>query len=103
MGKDTIVITDTLNLSKDGLYRIKAYIQSIDSTAVNDSSMVNLYINPDLSISNIVGVDEVNCKFIGDSVYVSFDIINSGNLVVNEIPLRLQINNANDIIDTIYT
>jgi hypothetical protein len=65
--------------------------------------MVNLYINPDLSISNIVGVDEVNCKFIGDSVYVSFDIINSGNLVVNEIPLRLQINNANDIIDTIYT
>jgi hypothetical protein len=101
--KDTLLITPSFDLSIGGTYNLVAYIQAIDTNSINDTAKTTIIINPDLSIENIVGVDDVNCKLMGDSVYVSFDIINSGNLVVNEIPLRLQINNANDIIDTIYT
>jgi hypothetical protein len=43
----------------------------------------------------------VNCKRIGDSVYVSVKIVNTGNLAVDQIPLRLQINGGNDITETV--
>ena len=49
----------------------------------------------------MTGVDAVKCKRIGDSVYVSVKIVNTGNLAVDQIPLRLQINGGNDITETV--
>ncbi len=103
LSSDTLEITQTFNMSNNGNYRLIAYIEAVDSNFVNDTSKVTIQINNDLSIDKIVGVDAVNCKKIGDSVYISFTIFNLGTLIVNEVPLRLQINGASDIVDTIYT
>jgi len=39
---------------------------------------------------------------MGDSVYVSFKIVNMGNLTVNEIPILLKINGSITLSDTLY-
>jgi hypothetical protein len=102
LASDTVEITHQLNLSRSGIYDITAYLNAIDGNTSNDTTKNSLFINPDLSIQDIVGVDETNCKQIGDSVYVSFKIVNIGNLPVDEIPLSLQINGVNKLNDTLY-
>jgi hypothetical protein len=103
LSSDTLEITQTFDMSNNGTYDLIAYIEAIDSNFVNDTSKATIQINNDLSIDKVVGVDAVNCKKIGDSVYVSFTVYNLGNLVVDEIPLSLQINGVNVIVDTVYT
>ena len=100
--KDTITLSQTLDLSRNGVYDIIAYIDAIDNNSMNDTLKKRLLINPDLIIQDVAGIDEENCKRSGDSVYVSFKIVNMGNLTVNEFPLSLQINGVNVLNDTIY-
>ena len=102
LGKDTITFNQTLDLSRNGVYDIIAYIDAIDNNSMNDTLRKRLLINPDLIIQDVVGIDEENCKRSGDSVYVSFKIVNMGNLTVDEFPLSLQINGVNVLTDTIY-
>jgi hypothetical protein len=102
LASDTIEITHQLDLSRSGIYDIMAYLDAVDGNTSNDTIKNSLFINPDLSVQNIVGVDEINCKQIGDSVYISFKIVNIGNLTVNEIPLSLQINGVNKLSDILY-
>jgi hypothetical protein len=100
--KDTIEISQNLDLSRNGIYDIIAYVDAIDDNSINDTIKRSHLINPDLIIQDISGIDEVNCKQSGDSVYVSFKIVNMGNLYIHEFPLSLQINGVNVITDTIY-
>ena len=100
--KDTIELSHNLDLSRNGVYDVLAYVDAIDDNPINDTVKRRLLINPDLLIQDIRGIDEVNCKQSGDSVYVSFKIVNIGNLTVNEFPLSLQINGVNVLTDTIY-
>jgi hypothetical protein len=101
LGKDTLLVSNQFDLSTNGIYNIKAYIHAVDSNHNNDTVYTSILINPDLSIKDLTGVDAVNCKRIGDSVYVSVKIVNTGNLAVDQIPLRLQINGGNDITETV--
>ncbi|HOS16955.1 MAG TPA: T9SS type A sorting domain-containing protein, partial [Bacteroidales bacterium] len=102
MTSDTIEITNSFDLTHNGTFNVKAYLDAIDSNFVNDTAKGSILINPDLSIKDIIGVDGVNCKNMGDSVYVSFKILNIGNLKVDEIPVRLLINGAGVISETVY-
>jgi len=100
-GKDTLLIIQTFDLSTTGTYNVKAYIHAVDNNTSNDTVNTSILIHPDISIKDLTGVDDIHCKKIGDSVYVGFKIINTGNLWVNQIPVRLQINGGNDIAETI--
>ena len=100
--KDTIELSQSLDLSRNGIYDIIAYVDAIDDNSMNDTIKRSLLINPDLIIQDVSGIDAENCKRTGDSVYVSFKIVNMGNLTIDEFPLSLQINGVNVLTDTIY-
>ena len=72
--KDTIEISQNLDLSRNGIYDIIAFVDAVDDNSMNDTIKRSLLINPDLIIQDISGIDEVNCKQSGDSVYVSLKL-----------------------------
>ncbi len=100
--KDTITICDTFDLSLKGNYQIEAYIQAVDTLLTNDTTTTTILINPDLQINYVVGVDEVNCKFMGDTVFVSVMIENTGNLKVVQVPVSMQINGGSVMSEFFY-
>lgn len=97
--KDTIILGTNFNFSTTGTYVVDAYFNTIDSNRLNDTLKRNIIIFPDAAITYIRDVDPKN---IGDTVYANCWVKNVGSPTLTEIPLRLQINNTNDIVETVY-
>ncbi|NLE64144.1 MAG: hypothetical protein GX612_09970, partial [Bacteroidales bacterium] len=95
---DTIIVGNNFNFSTHGNYMINAYLNSVDSNRINDTLSHSILINPDIAITYIRDVDP---KSTGDTVFASVWVKNVGSPLVNQIPLRLKVNNANDIIEII--
>ena len=98
MSSDTILVHTGFDFSQHGTYFIKAYIDTIKITTdvSNDTITRTITVNPDLSITYI---EETGSKNVRDTVYAKVGIKNTGDLVVYEVPLRLQINNGSDIVE----
>ncbi|MGI6291234.1 MAG: right-handed parallel beta-helix repeat-containing protein [Bacteroidales bacterium] len=97
--QDTLILGTDFDLSSIGAHTINAYFNTIDSNRTNDTLLRNLNIFPDAAITYLRSVDPKN---IGDTVYASAWVKNTGTILLTEIPIRLQINNANDIVEIVY-
>lgn len=94
----TVIVENNFDYSLGGTYNFIAYINSIDKNPLNDTlSAKSITINPDVSVDSIV---DKGCKIAGTSDYITIYIKNEGNIKVHNIPLRLQIDDANDLIET---
>ncbi len=96
---DTIILGSTFDFSTTGTYTIHAFINSVDSNRTNDTLKRDIWIYPDAAITYVRDVDAKN---VGDTMYASAWVKNVGSPMLSEVPLRLQINNANDIYETVY-
>ncbi len=97
--QDTLILGADFDFSIIGTYDINAYFNTIDSNRTNDTLQRNVVIFPDAAITYLRSVDNKN---IGDTVYASAWVKNTGTILLTEIPIRLQINNSNDIIEIVY-
>jgi hypothetical protein len=102
MSSDTILVHTGFDFSQHGTYVIKAYIDTIKITTdvSNDTLLQSITVNPDVSVTYI---EDTGNKNVRDTVYAKVRVKNNGNLVVYETPLRLQINNGNDIVETLQS
>jgi hypothetical protein len=100
MSSDTILVHPGFDFSQKGTYTITAYIDTIKITTDVSNDTITRVINvfPDI---NVVELENMGSKRIGDTVYAKIKVKNTGNLLVPETPLRLQINNSNDIVEII--
>jgi hypothetical protein len=98
LSSDTILVHAGFDFSQHGAYVITAYIDTIKITTdvSNDTITRTINVFPDVSVKRIENMGDKN---IGDSVYAKATIINTGNLMIPQTTLRLQINNANDIVE----
>ncbi|MDD3331471.1 MAG: T9SS type A sorting domain-containing protein, partial [Bacteroidales bacterium] len=102
MSSDTILVHPAFDFSQAGTYNIKAYIDTIKITTdvSNDTITRIIEVHPDVSLQSL---ENMGNKRIGDTVYAKVSIKNTGDLLIPETPLRLQINNSNDIVETLQT
>ena len=98
MSSDTILVHSGFDFSKHGSYKMTAYIDTIKITTdiSNDTIRHVIDINPDIQITKIKSIGNKNVR---DTVFAQVTVKNVGNLIAYEIPLRLQINNSNDIVE----
>ncbi len=93
----TVIIENNFDYSLGGTYHFNCYIKNIDSNPFNDTLPIkSITIIPDLSIDSIVSKE---CEIAGSNVYTTIFIKNTGNIKAHNIPLRLQIDEANDIVE----
>jgi hypothetical protein len=95
--QDSYEIESDFDYSTSGSYYFKAYVNSIDNYPNNDTMIKVMDILPDVKIDSIV---DIGCEVVGVSVYKKVYIKNVGNLAVHNIPLRLQVDGANDVTET---
>lgn len=95
---DTLVIVNNYDFNIHGSYRLLTFINSVDSNSLNDTLRKTIEINPDIAITYI---RDISPKSTGDTVYASAWVKNAGSPKVTQVPLRLKINNANDITETL--
>jgi hypothetical protein len=99
---DTLTIDPPFDFQTGLTYDFTAYIHRIDSNTANDTSKITYNIFPDISLDSIQGVDQINCKQVGDSVYITLFIKNTGNTTITNIPLQLRINKSPELLDTLF-
>ncbi|NLO42115.1 MAG: T9SS type A sorting domain-containing protein, partial [Bacteroidales bacterium] len=91
------IIDNQFDFTLAGIYDFKAYINHIDVNTLNDTSIAGITIMPDVSL---VSIDSIGEKAINQSVYLSVEISNTGNIAIQQIPLHLQIDGVVDVYDT---
>lgn len=99
---DTLTIDSSFDFLTGLTYDFTAFIHRIDSNTTNDTSQITYNIFPDITLDSIHGVDQINCKQVGDSVYITLFIKNTGNTVITNIPLQLRINKSPELTDTLF-
>lgn len=97
---DTFLVANDFDFSVGGgTYYITAYINSMDSNTMNDTAFTSFVIDPDIELVN---VNPIGYKDIGDTVYVSLRIANVGNLpIMTPFDVRLKVSGNNEIVETI--
>ncbi|HON20363.1 MAG TPA: T9SS type A sorting domain-containing protein, partial [Bacteroidales bacterium] len=101
--KDTFSVFANYDFSLLGNYSITADLSAVDSNMSDNIANISVLINPDIALNTVIGVDETNCKYTGDSVYITVEVINVGNLPAVGIPVNLRINNNVVLLDTILS
>ena len=96
-GVDTYVIDTNISFSATGTFDFKAYINSIDKNALNDTLLTSLSVLPDVSIDSIVNT---GCEVVGTSTYKTIFIKNEGNINVTNIPIRIKVDGADIVNET---
>ena len=91
------IIDNQFDFTLAGIYDFKAYINHIDVNTLNDTSIAGITIMPDVSL---VSIDSIGERAINESVYLSVEISNTGNIAIQQIPLHLQIDGVVDVYDT---
>jgi hypothetical protein len=99
---DTITLGG-MDLRANGNYYINVSMQSQDDNALNDTvSDSTLYIWQDLAIDSIIGIDAQTQHPGGDTVWVSALVRNRSNLEADRFTLRMSLNGALVVEDTVY-
>jgi hypothetical protein len=94
----TYVLDTAFDFSPNGTYTIKAVLKSVDDNILNDTATVTRTVNVDLELTEIAPIGD---KQIGDRVYPTVTVKNNSNMPVQDVPLRMKINNGSDITETI--
>ena len=95
----TVIVENNFDYSLGGTYYFTAYLKNIDSNPLNDTCpLKTITITPDVAIDSIV---TNKCEIAGSEVYTTVFVENSGNIKVHNIPLRLQIDGSNDIVEVL--
>jgi hypothetical protein len=95
------LISNTFDFSKNGTYNIKAYLAAADDNYLNDTVRETRIINVD---AELISIDDIGVKEIGDTVYPSINITNLGNMPVDNINAQVYINNIlvnTEVIDSL--
>ena len=94
-----VLLDNNFDFSTSGNYSFRAYINSIDNNTSNDTILKDITIFPDVQL---VSMDAIGKKDLKSQVYPTFLLRNVGNLKIKEIPIHVQVNGGNDIIDIAY-
>ena len=99
---DTVTLGN-MDLRTNGNYYINLCMQSQDDNALNDTvSDSTLYIWQDIAIDSIIGIDAQTEHPGGDTVWVSALVRNRSNLEADRFTLRMSLNGALVVEDTVY-
>jgi len=99
MAIDTIEITQMADFSVSGNYNILAYTNDIDSIQTNDTDRVSYSFLADINLHEIV---PIGYKNVGDTVYPTVKIINTGSIAVySPFELRMILNGKDTIVEPI--
>ena len=95
---DTLRIIDSYDFDQPGTYIFRAYVDTVTSTtdASNDTLVYRMDVLPDLAV---VGIDAIAGKNSGDVVTPTVYVVNTGNLDADRVPLRMKVNDENDIVE----
>ena len=100
--KDTLTLTNSLDLSANGPYYFEAYLQGIDDYPSNDTLRDSTrFIRQDVALSNILGLDEQMVSHSGDEIRITATVTNTGNIPVDEVLLRMSVNDNEVLVDTL--
>jgi len=95
------LISNTFDFSKNGTYNIMAYLDAADDNYLNDTVRETRIINVN---AQLIAIDSIGTKNIGDQVYPTIHLTNIGNIPINDIPAKIYINNVliiTEIIDSL--
>ena len=100
--KDTIDLSNSLDLSANGNYRFEACLQAIDDYPANDTLRdSSLYVRQDVALSNITGIDNQSVFYSGEKLQITATVTNTGNIPVDEVLLRMTIDGEEALVDTL--
>ncbi|MBP7102573.1 MAG: T9SS type A sorting domain-containing protein [Bacteroidales bacterium] len=106
-----VIVDNAFDVTTSGTYDFKAYVSSIDNASYNDTVMSTLTISAGVSL---VSLDAIGSRPMHSQVYPTIKISNTGNLRVQEVPLRIQVDGVQEVTeiahldllagtDTLYT
>ena len=99
---DTITLGQ-IDLSVNGYTYLQAYLQAHDDNTGNDTAVDStIYVMQDISLDSLIGMDDQTFKVCGDKVPITAVAVNTGNISVDRVFFRINLNGNNVVTDTVY-
>ncbi|MBR4511716.1 MAG: hypothetical protein IKO59_02850, partial [Bacteroidales bacterium] len=100
---DTLLVTDSLDLSAEGIHKFEAILHNVDDDPTNDTARGAISISQDIALAAVSGIDSSTLYSGDDQLQIKATVTNKGTVPVDRVVLRMYANGQALLADTLRT